>query len=88
MESSGLAPIKREESYLVCGVEVTKTEYDEYNKQNPAPFSKYYELRYAEDCIIDPHAYNEAVSAIRASQTDKHDLIAAIAHEILKDEGY
>ena len=88
MASLGLAQIKREGSYLVCGVEVTKAEYDEYNKLNSEPFSKYYELRYEEGGIIDTVAFDNAVLAIRASRTDKYDLIAAIAHEILKYEGY
>ena len=86
--TNGLAALKKEGARYISGVEVTQAEYDEYEKQHPIPFSKYYELRYEEGSIIDPYAYNEAVSAIRASQADKHDLIAAIAHEILKDEGY
>ena len=88
MNGLGLAQIKREGAYYIGDVEVTKAEYSEHKKQHPSPFSKYYELRYEDGGIIDTVAFNKAVSAIRVSQTDKHDLIAAIAHEILNNEGY
>ena len=78
---SGLATLKTEGSLIAY-------DYLDSNKSGKPHFSKYYELRYEEGVAYDPRIHKILCDKIRAYQGDKHDLIAAIAHEILNEEGY
>ena len=84
----GLAVLKEEGAYYISGVEVTQNEYDEYKKKNPLPANNYYSLYYEEGKRIDTYCFNKAIEVIRTCRTDKYELLAAIAYEILNTKGY